>query len=161
MASEPIFVAPGGGQTVRNQAGGVLMFMARSAETGGAVTMWESTAAPGEGPPLHLHVGEDEILYMVDGRFRVRLDTETHDAPAGSFVFIPKGVPHTWQNAGDATARLLFIFIPAAPGMEQFFEKAAELPDETRLAEAFGNFAADAGMEVLGPPLAESHPRQD
>ena len=158
MDTQPIFIAPGDGRTIRNPAGGMLTFMAGSEETGGAVTMWESTAAPGEGPPLHLHVSEDEILYMVDGDFRVRLEDDLHEAPAGSFVFVPKGVPHTWQNAGDTPARLAFVFIPGAPGMERFFERAAELPDESRLAEAFGSFAADAGMEVLGPPLAVTHP---
>jgi len=54
--TQPIFIAPGDGRTIRNPAGGMLTFMAGSEETGGAVTMWESTAAPGEGPPLHLHV---------------------------------------------------------------------------------------------------------
>ena len=39
--------------------------------------------------------------------------------------------------------------------MEEFFERAAELPAQTRLADGFGRFAADAGIEVLGPPLAQ------
>jgi hypothetical protein len=73
-------------------------------------------------------------------------------------VFIPRGVPHTWLNAGDEPARFLALFTPAAPGMERFFERAAELPKEPRAAAALKRFAADAGMEVLGPPLANSDP---
>ena len=53
------------------------------------------------------------------GRLRVRLEETIHEAPAGSFVFIPKGVPHTWQNAGDDPARILVVFTPAAAGMER------------------------------------------
>ena len=73
-------------------------------------------------------------------------------------VFIPKSVPHTWQNAGDDPARILILFTPAAAGMEQFFERSAKLDDDARVADAFKKFASDAGMEVLGPPLAESNP---
>jgi hypothetical protein len=90
---------------------------------------------------------------VLEGRLRFRLDETDHPAPAGSLVLIPRGVPHTWQNPGDGQARILFGFTPASPGMERFFERAAELSDETRLAEAFREFAGDAGMQVLGPPL--------
>jgi quercetin dioxygenase-like cupin family protein len=146
--------APGHGQTVKNPAGGLLTVKARGKQTGGALTAFESTAAPREGPPLHLHASEDEFIYVLEGRLRVRLEETVHEAPAGSFVFIPRGVPHTWQNAGDGPARFLAVFAPAAPGMERFFERSAELADDVRAADAFNTFASDAGMEVLGPPLA-------
>jgi quercetin dioxygenase-like cupin family protein len=148
--------AAGDGRSVRNPAGGSLAFMASDEQTAGAATVFQSTAAPGEGPPLHRHLREDEMLYVLEGRLRVRLDETMHDAPAGSLVFIPKGVPHVWQNTGDDTARFLVVFTPAAAGMEQFFERSAGLGADTRAAEAFQKFARDAGMEVLGPPLAES-----
>jgi quercetin dioxygenase-like cupin family protein len=85
-------MGPGDGQTVANPAGGGLTCKARSGQTGGALTAWESTAAPGEGPPLHLHVNEDEFMYVLEGWLRFRLD-ETDAAPAGSFVFIPRVSP--------------------------------------------------------------------
>jgi quercetin dioxygenase-like cupin family protein len=146
-------LGPGEGEAFRNPVGGPVTIKARGGQTGGALTVFESVPAPGEGPPLHLHSSEDEILYVVEGQLRVRLEDEVSEAPAGSFVFIPRGLPHTWQNAGEGAARLLFAFAPAAPGMERFFERAAEVPDGTPLAQAFAEFAADAGMQVLGPPL--------
>lgn len=153
--SRALVTTPGDGPTVRSPIGAPLTFKARSEETGGALTVFESAVAPGEGPPLHLHVREDEGIYVLQGRLRVRLEETLHDAPSGSFVFIPSGVPHTWQNAGDELARLLVMFTPAAPGMEQFFERSAGLVDSTPAADAFKRFAGDAGMEVLGPPLAD------
>ncbi len=150
---QAISIGPGEGEAFRNPVGGPVTIKARGAQTGGALTVFESVPAPGEGPPLHAHSREDEILYLLDGRLRVRLEEQISEATAGAFVFIPKGLPHTWQNAGDAPARLLFAFAPAAPGMERFFERAAEVSEDTPLAEAFAEFAADAGMQVLGPPL--------
>jgi quercetin dioxygenase-like cupin family protein len=147
-------MSPGDGQTVANPAGGGLTYKARSERTGGALTAWESTAAPGEGPPLHLHVNENEFMYVLEGQLRFRLDGTDHSGPAGTFVFIPRGVAHTWHNAGKGPARILFVFTPASPGMERFFERSAELPEDTRMADAFKTLASNAGMEVLGPPLA-------
>ena len=156
--TEAISIGPGEGEAFWNPVGGPVTIKARGEQTGGALTVCESLPAPGEGPPLHAHPREDEILYLLDGRLRVRLGDELSEASAGAFVFIPRGLRHTWQNAGDGPARLLFAFAPAAPGMERFFERAAEVPEGTNIAEAFARFAADAGMDVLGPPLAQSHP---
>jgi quercetin dioxygenase-like cupin family protein len=154
--ADVIVMGPGEGRTVDNPAGGGLTYKALSGQTGGALTAWESTAAPGEGPPLHLHVNEDEFMYVLEGRLRFRLDESDHTAPAGSFAFIPRGIPHTWQNTGGDPARILFVFTPASPGMERFFELSARLPADTRMADAFKTLASDAGMKVVGPPLARS-----
>ena len=154
--SEPIVLGPGEGEALRNPVGGPVILKTRGADTGGALTTFESTPAPGEGPPLHSHPNEDELIYVLEGSLRVRLEGTDHAAPSGSFVFVPRGAPHTWQNDGDASARVLFAFTPAAPGMERFFERSAELPADARVADAFKEFAADAGMDVLGPPLSGS-----
>jgi len=152
------FVAtPEPGQPL-DSPGGFLTFMAKAEQTDGSLTAFESSAAPGHGPPFHLHVREDEVMYVLEGRLRFRLEETLHEAPAGSFVFLPRGVPHTWQSVGEALARIFVVFTPAAPGMERFFESAARLPEDKRTADAFRNFADDAGMVVVGPPLAQSHP---
>jgi quercetin dioxygenase-like cupin family protein len=148
----PLVRYSGDGQTVFAPAGR-LTFKARGEETGGALTLFETDVPPGVGPPLHVHVNDDEFMYVLEGRLRFRLGEAVHDAPAGTFVFIPKGVTHTWQNAGDSKARFLAGFAPAAPGMERFFERSAELADDVRPADAFKNFGPDAGMNILGPPL--------
>lgn len=138
--------------------GGMLSFKARGEQTGGALTAFESIVAPGHGPPFHLHVREDEVIYVLEGRLRVRLEETVEEAPSGSVAFLPRGVPHAWQNVGETPARLFVLLTPAAAGLEKFFERAAEVPEETRTSEAFRRFAEDAGMVVLGPPLARSHP---
>jgi quercetin dioxygenase-like cupin family protein len=148
---------PEDGQRVKGPVA-QLTYKARSVETGGAMTVIQTIAAPGEGPPLHVHANDHEFICVMDGRLRVKFAEVIHDAPAGSFVFIPKGLTHTWQNPGPETARFLFGFTPASVGMERFFERSDELIDDTRLADAFSKFATDAGMEVVGPPLAESDP---
>ncbi len=156
--AKPVHRGPREGSTVRNPVGGPLTFKAQGAETGGSLTAFEIIASPGEGPPLHVHADEDEVLYVVEGELRFKLGDEVFPGSTGTFVFVPRGVPHAWQTVGEAPARLLVLFTPAAPGMEKMFERFAEVSDETSPQEAFGSLAKEAGMEVAGPPLAQSDP---
>jgi quercetin dioxygenase-like cupin family protein len=142
---------------VRNPVGGSIEFKALDEQTGGALSAFEAVAAPGEGPPFHAHDDAHEVLYFVEGTFRVRLEDEVHDTPNGTFVFVPKDVPHTWQNSGDTPSRLLALFTPASRGMEEFFRRFAARTTGS-FAGTFAELAPDAGMQVLGPPLAVSHP---
>jgi quercetin dioxygenase-like cupin family protein len=157
VPTQGIHLGPGAGVTVENPLGGPLTFKARGDETHGRMVAFESTAAPGEGPPLHVHANEDEVVYALEGTFRFLLDGEVRDAPTGSFMFIPRGVAHTWQNVGDEPARLFVLFTPA--GMEEFFVRFAEHAGEASPVEAFRRFGSEVGMAVVGPPLAQTDPR--
>lgn len=42
--------------------------------------------------------------------------------------------------------------------MERFFESSDGLTGDRRLADAYSKFATDAGIEVVGPPLAKPDP---
>jgi len=149
---------PGQGVALPNPVGGLITFRVRGSETAGALTVLETEVAPDEGPPFHAHANEDETLYVLVGSFRFRLGDELRDAPAGSFVYIPRGVPHCFQNVGEGAGRILATFSPA--GMERFFERFAEMvPDADDPGDAFEAAGVEAGMSVLGPPLARSHPR--
>ena len=155
VEAEPFHLAPGEGPSVENPAGGRITFKAMADTTGGAMTVVEATAAPGEGPPLHVHRDQDETIYVLDGRYRVRLGERDVDAPAGAFVFIPRGTPHAWQNAGPEVARFLATLAPADVRFERFFVRYAELEPGARGPEAFARIAAETqAMEVLGPPLS-------
>ncbi len=154
---EPFALGPGEGLSVENAVGGHLTFKTMANGSGGALTAIETIAAPGEGPPLHVHRDRDETIYVLDGRFRVKLAGNLVDAPAGSFVFIPRGTPHTWQNVGDAPARFFATVMPADTRFEQFFVRYSQLPPDERGAEAFARLAREIrAFEVLGPPLAGS-----
>jgi quercetin dioxygenase-like cupin family protein len=155
-AARPLVVAPGEGPTVQGPAGGPLTFKARGEQTGGALTIVENVIAPGDGPPEHTHANEDEWWHVIEGDLRFKLGDELSLAPAGSFVFVPRGVAHAFQNVGDGPARILVSFTPS--GMERFFDEFAELPDGPIDREAFARIGSKVGMQVVGPPLAVSHP---
>jgi quercetin dioxygenase-like cupin family protein len=149
-----VTVGPGEGTTIEGPAGGPLTFKLRGDQSGGRITAFENVIAPGDGPPLHTHANEDESFYVLDGELRFKLGDEIGAAPTGSFVFIPRGTPHCFQNVGGGEARVLVLFNPS--GMEGFFDPFSEL-EEVDL-DAFARLGREVGMDIVGPPLAVSDP---
>jgi quercetin dioxygenase-like cupin family protein len=140
-----LVVGPGGGEAVNHPLGGFVTFKATGAASAGRMLVFETVVAAGDGPPLHTHAREDEMLYVLEGDFRFQVEDEVHDAPVGSTLYVPPRVPHCFQNSGETPGRLLIVFAPA--GMEHFFALAGG--DR----EAFAKAGEVVGMEVVGPPL--------
>jgi quercetin dioxygenase-like cupin family protein len=124
----------------------------RGDDTNGALTAFVTTAAPGEGPPLHTHAAEDELLFVLKGTFRFQIADARHEGPAGSFVYIPRALAHTWQNIGDRPATMFIVVSPS--GMERFFERFSEHAGGASPAESFRRIGSEVGMDVVGPPLS-------
>lgn len=110
-------VPPGEGRSVW-VVGDTYTFKATGAETDGRLTFWEATVPPQSGPPPHIHHGEDEAYYVLEGELEVLDGDRTFTARAGSFVYIPRGALHRFQNIGSTPARMLILFTPA--GFEGF-----------------------------------------
>jgi quercetin dioxygenase-like cupin family protein len=131
--------------------------------TGGAFGLVESLIAPGAAPPLHVHYAEDEAFYVLEGELTFQCGDRTARATAGSFVFLPRGVPHGFVVESDTPARMLTLLVPG--GGERIFVEAGRpaegpgLPPATppdnptlkRLAQKYGN-------DIVGPPMKRSRP---
>ena len=89
--------------------------------SGGTLTAYETTVAPRTGGPVaHIHRTWDEAFYVTAGEMTFLIGEATDTLGAGSFVFVPHGVLHTFWNAGDEPARQLTVFTPS--GIEDFFD---------------------------------------
>jgi quercetin dioxygenase-like cupin family protein len=153
----PIAAGPGEGEALWFL--GILATVKSSAETtAGAVAVIEHHAPRGAGSPLHVHSREDEWFYVIEGELTFWVGGETIEAPAGTFVFGPKGIPHTFMVASEE-ARFLLVTEPA--GFERFMREvgepaarreipppATEPPDVAALTA----IAAKYGIEIVGPP---------
>jgi quercetin dioxygenase-like cupin family protein len=151
---DAFLVPPGGGERIVNPLGGEIVFKVRGAHSGGTLTVFEAANATGQGPPLHVHSLLDEVIYVVEGTIRVRLDDSVEQAAAGACVFIPRATPHTWSVRSDGSARMLVVVAPA--GLEQFFESTANAGGRNA-ADAFHRFGGE-DLTVVGEPLAVTHP---
>ncbi len=125
MATEmKIVVGPGEGEST--SLGGIgVDFKIPAETTDGAFAVVEHPLDPGRLIPPHIHHREHELSYVVRGEIGVRIGDRDYTAGPGSYVFKPKGVLHTFWNAGPDPARLLEIIYPA--GFERFFEELGAL----------------------------------
>lgn len=149
-----IAIGAGEGERIRSPLGGDVTQILRGEHSNGELAALEAINGPGEGPPLHVHTREDETVYVLEGEFRWKLGDELSVTGPGSFVFIPRGVSHTWQVIGEGDGRMLVTFFPA--GMEGFFDRLSSMTEFD--LDTFSAAAAEHGMEVVGPPLAQSDP---
>lgn len=81
-------------------------------ESDGAYVMMIGVAPQSVGPPLHTHPQTDEAFYVASGVLTFKLGDRELDAPAGTFVFVPRGVVHTAWNSGPDPVRGLIILSP-------------------------------------------------
>src|SRR5206468_10432449 len=103
---------------------GVLATIKASRETTeGRVAVIEHLAPQGAGSPLHVHHNEDEWFYITEGELAFWVGGQLTDAPAGSFVYGPRGIPHTFMVTSPE-ARFLLVTEPA--GFEGFMRALAE-----------------------------------
>lgn len=73
---------------------------------------------PGGKIDTHRHPGSDEILFLQNGRARVKLGDTTRDVHGGATVFIPADTWISVTNIGTVAIRAVFVF--SAPGFEDF-----------------------------------------
>jgi quercetin dioxygenase-like cupin family protein len=99
---------------------------ASATSTGGSFTLIQSTLT--SALPRHVHDREDESFYVLDGSLTAYCGNDVLPAGPGSFVFLPRGVPHHFTiDTGAAT--VLLIATPG--GIEDYFRKISAAPDET------------------------------
>jgi quercetin dioxygenase-like cupin family protein len=132
---------------------------ATAEDTGGAYGLVESWIRAGASPPLHVHHREDEAFFVLEGRIRFHVDGRDILAGPGSFVFLPRDVPHTFLVEGDEDAHMLTLLSPG--GGERFFLEAGRIPEGPGLPPAgppdvakLREIAPRFGNEIVGPPLA-------
>ena len=146
---EAFIVLPGeapryGGQQGREAD--ITELVATAEQTGGVLGIFRQTIAPKSGPPTHLHGIEAEFCYVVSGQFNFKLGERVVSAPAGSFLFIPRKTPHTFQNIGTEPGVLLFGVTPG--GLEKMFAERQGVDAETNQ-----KLMAAHHMQIVGPPL--------
>jgi len=118
-------------------------------QTGGAFTLLEAAEPPGFGPPLHVHHDAAEAFYVLEGEYIIFLEDVEQVCPAGSFVFIPAGVPHGFR-VGGGPSRKLNLYTPAA--MTGYFDDlSAAMKDSQVEDSALAEIAIKHSMEVIGP----------
>jgi quercetin 2,3-dioxygenase len=119
-------------------------------DTAGKLTVFEYTGNVKGGPPLHIHLKQDEIFFIVEGDYTFKVGEETYYLTKGDTIFLPRKVPHTFAQTSEK-GKLYFMFQPSGK-MEDYFRKLAAFKGQPTPEEGSKLFS-DHEMKVVGPPL--------
>ncbi len=139
------------------------LFMVKLAveESGGPLSVMQVVSLPGGATPMHVHHAEAEAFYLLEGEMTYQAGEDVFQLRSGSFVYLPKDVPHRFRIRGTTPAKFLALGTPG--GVEHLYREVGIPAPELILPppptpEEFGRWPAAApkyGLALLGPPLPE------
>lgn len=154
-----VVVRSGEGQALRWGPEGRIRILASAKSTDQSFSIVESIEPPNSGAPLHVHHGEAESFYILEGTVELTCGGQSVTAHPGDFVYTPKDVPHKFLVVGNKPARLLMFF--SRPGFEMFFAEGGSPLDRPPAgppdANAFRQLVEKYQMELLEMP--NCHPQ--
>jgi len=161
--SQPKHVLPTQGSTYRAR-GGLYTFKLLARDTNGAFTLSEAYNPPNNGVPPHIQHKEDEAFIVLEGTYAFQLGDQTLHCGPGEVVFVPRGVPHAFENISPEPARMLILQTPGGLHEQYFAEAWEPIADISKLPPEggppdFGKIKAAAqkhGLEILPPPAHSS-----
>jgi quercetin dioxygenase-like cupin family protein len=154
LAATCIVLAPSQGKSIQFGPGEHFLFRATAESTGGQFSLFDVTAQPVDGPPEHVHRDHDESYFVLEGTFAIKVGERCITACPGTYVYIPRGTPHTFQNLERRRSRMLVMATPG--GIEQYFENLRPYmwtPRDTRELQPLHH---KHHVEVVGPPLRQA-----
>lgn len=117
-------------------------------ETNESIMLFEETAPAGTKSLFHLHQDSDEVAWVLAGEITFKIGDEVSVGGPGTCAFLPRNVPHAWKNSGSETARVVFLYTPAAAGgyVEELLHRPRPMNDDERkqLRERYH-------WEIVGP----------
>jgi mannose-6-phosphate isomerase-like protein (cupin superfamily) len=155
-----MLVSPDDGELIRIGGFGT-RYAVPSPATRGAAAVVEHTLEPGLlGAPMHRHAREDEISCVLAGELTIRIGAEVVTASVGDVVLKPRGVFHTFWNAGDVPVRFLEVIAPG--GFEGYFRELRSVipaegpPDLAAIVALAARYGLEFDLASV-PDLLQSH----
>jgi mannose-6-phosphate isomerase-like protein (cupin superfamily) len=124
MSDQPLVLAPDAGRAYEiGPMRGV--FKADGPETGDRYCVSEWFVEPREsGPGPHRHEANEELFLVTEGTMWFLVGEDWIEAPRGTFLRVPAGVTHDFENRSDERAAAFNVFIPGG-GFEADFRRWA------------------------------------
>ena len=93
--------------------GAHVVIKASGQDTLGQLGVMESTYPPALSVHPHVHAGENEMFYLLQGELTGFCGDDRWTATPGSFVFVPRDQPHGFSVTSSEPARAIVITGPA------------------------------------------------
>jgi mannose-6-phosphate isomerase-like protein (cupin superfamily) len=128
-----------------------LAFKVLSSDTASNLFVIEHSHLVPGGPPLHMHLYQDEWFYVMEGEVAFQVGDQRVHLKPGESVLGPRRVPHAFSSVAPQS-RMIIAFTPAGM-MEKFFLDGAPNPALALTADFMNRYE----MKWIGPsPFAKT-----
>ena len=103
-------------------AGIVMKRLLSGEQTGGQICLFENRSGGDTRTPIHVHAGDDETVYVIEGELTAVIDGRPRRLTTGDNMFLPRGIPHQLVNMSGKPNRYILIGTPAF--FDRFVEEA-------------------------------------
>ena len=129
----------------------VLDIKISSKDTEGDLAVFEQNGfTQNGGPPLHIHLNQDEFFYIIEGEYLFQIADEKYQMKSGDTIFLPRNVQHAFVQLTEK-GKVIVSYMPAGK-MEDFFKTTDAWTSPPTLKEIEKTFE-NHDMKVVGPPL--------
>jgi quercetin dioxygenase-like cupin family protein len=126
----------------------VLDIKISSKDTDGDLAVFEQNGfTPNGGPPLHIHLYQDEFFYILEGEYLFQVGDTKYQMKPGDTIFLPRNVQHAFIQLSE-TGKVIVSYMPAGK-MEDFFKVTdswTSPPTMEQIETAF----EDHDMKIVG-----------
>ena len=120
-------------------------------DTGGDLAVFEQIGlSPNGGPPLHIHLNQDEWFFILEGEYLFQVGEEKFKLKEGDTIFLPKNIPHAFIQLTQK-ARTIVSYLPAGK-MEAFFAVTNNW-DSPPSKEEISKVFEEHEMKIVGPKI--------
>jgi len=153
--------------TTRSYMGSLMSFLTTGTETGGGLALMEYQGKPGNEPPPHIHLWENEIVYILDGVMEMYCGDAVMLLHPGEMAFIPRGQPHAFyirsaqfralaivQSVGEQPVALDSYFMQMSSPATSMALPADPVTYQMEDPAHAVAVAAAHGMQILSPDEA-------
>jgi mannose-6-phosphate isomerase-like protein (cupin superfamily) len=103
-------------------AGIVMKRLLSGEQTAGQFCMFENRSGGNTKTPIHVHAGDDETIYVIEGELTALIEGRPRRLSAGGSIFLPRGIPHQLINMSGNPCRYVLIGTPAL--FDRFLQEA-------------------------------------
>ena len=139
--------------------GSLMTTLASTAETRNGFALLEYRSTPGHEPPPHIHINQDELLYILDGEIEAYCQDQVVKVASGQCIFLPRNFAHAWY-CDSPELRMLILTQPG--GVDEYFEAMSTPATSMTLPSSQITYLMDDpehaiqlgiehGIRILGP----------
>ena len=145
MQTQAVTITSALADSVRAYPGCRAHFRLVADQTNNSLAVIDLVKTPGSEPPRHVHLNEDETVFLKQGEMTFFIGDDIVTAATGDVIFMPRNVPH---HFAITSTEAIMTLVVTPGGFDKFFE-AITIPYEGESAPPIEGAPSEEELTAL------------